>query len=131
MSAGAQSIKMNEGGIEMQIFPMDTTLNSFFCGRVQLPEFPGGTTKLIAFAKQKLKYPQSAIEENVEGIVILQFVINKDGIVTGKKVYKSVRKDLDSICLTMLDQMPQWKPAQLSGKAIEVYERWKISFVLY
>lgn len=120
-----QTKKINEGGIEMQISTVDTTLNAFFCYVGQMPEFPGGKKKLVAFAKRQLKYPKTAVKDNVEGSVILQFVIDKNGKVTDKHILKSVREDIDSVCLRMLNQMPDWKPARLGEKTLAVNESWK------
>ena len=125
-----QTKKINAGGIEMQVSAADSSLNDAFCSVGEMPEFPGGTTKLVAFAKSKIKYPQTAINDSVQGSVILLFTIDKKGKVTDKKIFKSVRQDLDNVCLRMLSQMPNWKAGRLNGKPIAVYERWKITFVL-
>jgi len=125
-----QTKNINAGGIEMQVSSVDPSLNALFCMVGQEPEFPGGVTKLVAFAKETIKYPKTAIDDNVEGSSILQFVIDEKGKVVDKKIFQSVRKDLDSVCLKMLSQMPNWKPAQFNGKPIAVNERWRITFVL-
>ena len=125
-----QAKKINAGGIEMQVSSVDTSLNAIFCKVGQEPRFPGGTAKLVAFAKRKIKYPKSAINDNVQGSVILKFTVDKKGKVVNKKVVQSVRKDLDNVCLKMLNQMPMWRPARLDNKPIAAYERWKITFVL-
>lgn len=114
----------------MQVSAVDTTLNALFCYVGQMPEFPGGAKKLVAFAKSQIKYPATAVRDNVQGSVVLQFVIDKNGKVTDKQIRKGVRRDIDSVCLRMLDHMPDWKPAQLGRKAIAVNENWKIIFVL-
>ena len=126
----AQTKKINAGGIEMQLSSVDSSLNELFCQEGQEPEFPGGLTNLVGFAKTKIKYPKTAINDNVEGSVILLFEINKKGKVINKKIFQSARKDLDRVCLKMLSQMPNWKPARLNSKPIAVYERWKITFEL-
>mgnify|MGYP003525345181 CR=1 FL=1 len=126
----AQTKVINAGGIEMQVSPVDTALNIFFCQVGQMPEFPGGLTKLVAFAKSSIKYPEKAINDHIEGSVVLQFVIDEKGKVTSEKIIESVRADIDSVCLGMLKKMPDWKPAQFGDKAISANERWKIKFVL-
>ena len=130
LPSNGQTKKINAGGIEMQVSAADASLNDAFCSVGEMPEFPGGTTKLVAFAKSKIKYPQTAINDSVQGSVILLFTIDKKGKVTDKKVFKSVRQDLDNVCLRMLSQMPNWRAGRLNGKPIAVYERWKITFVL-
>ncbi|MBS1666253.1 MAG: TonB family protein [Bacteroidetes bacterium] len=125
-----QTKEIKAGGIEMQVSSVDTSLNTIFCKVGQEPKFPGGTKNLVAFAKRKIKYPQTAINDSVQGSVILLFTINKKGKVVDKKIVQSVRKDLDNVCLKMLNQMPLWRPARIDNKAIAAYERWKIIFIL-
>jgi len=125
-----QAKKINTGGIEMQVSAVDTLLNELFCSVGQMPTFPGGMDRLVAFAKRKIKYPKTAVNENIEGSVILQFMIDKRGRVVNKRIAKGVRYDLDSVCLRMLDKMPKWKPGKLHDEPIDVNERWKITFVL-
>lgn len=130
LHSNGQTKKINAGGIEMQVSAADTSLNAAFCSVGQMPEFPGGTTKLVAFAKRKIKYPKTAINDSVQGSVILLFTIDKKGKVTDKNIFQSVRQDLDNVCLRMLSQMPNWKAGRHNGKPIAVSERWKITFVL-
>jgi TonB family protein len=86
--------------------------------------------ELVAFAKRELYYPESAINDHIEGNVILQYKIDKDGNVADKGIFKSLRNDLDTVCLKMLDKMPSWKPAKLSDISVETYSKWTITFVL-
>jgi protein TonB len=130
LQTNGQTKDIKAGGIEMQVSSVDPSLNALFCKVGQEPKFPGGTTSLVAFAKRKIKYPQSAINDSVQGSVILMFTIDKKGKVVDKEIVKGVRNDLDSVCLKMLSQMPLWKPARLDNKAIAAYERWKITFAL-
>ncbi len=122
--------KINAGGFEFQMSTVDPVENDDFCMVGQMPEFPGGVNKLVAFAKAKIHYPASAVNDNVEGSVVLSFIIDKRGRVTNKKVFKGVRVDLNSVCLRMLNQMPNWKPGRLNGKAVAVKLKWTIIFVL-
>ena len=129
-SLKAQIKTIQTGGFKFQISTVDTTLSAAFYSSGQMPEFPGGMTGLVAFAKRELYYPQSAINEDIEGGVILQYKIDKDGNVTNRGIFKSVRSDLDTVCLRMLDKMPNWKPARISGIPVETYFKWTITFVL-
>ncbi|WP_052273433.1 energy transducer TonB [Flavihumibacter solisilvae] len=126
----AQTKTINADGIEMKISAADSSINEAFLSCGQMPEFPGGMTKLISFAKSKIKYPKTAVNDNIEGSVVLLFTIDKRGKVINQEVVQNVRYDLDSVCLRMLDKMPKWKPGRLNSKPIDVRERWKITFVL-
>ncbi|MDR0794022.1 MAG: energy transducer TonB, partial [Chitinophagaceae bacterium] len=125
-----QTRTINSGGIEIQVTAADSSVEADFLYCGQMPKFPGGTAKLVAFAKRKIRYPNTAIDDNIEGSVILQFTINKRGRVINKKIVQNIRYDLDSVCLKMLDKMPIWKPGLLNNKPNNTNERWKITFIL-
>ena len=114
----------------MKISAADSSINELFCRVGEIPEFPGGRAKLIAFALNNLKYPETAVRDSVEGTVILEFTIDEQGQVINSKAAQSVRHDIDAACLRMLAKMPKWQPGRLSGKPVAVYERWKIIFRL-
>jgi TonB family protein len=126
----AQTKQIKAGGLELKISAADTSLNAAFCSVGIMPHFPGGSSKMVAFAKQHLHYPKSAIRDDIQGSVFLQFSINEKGKLVNKKVSRGVRYDLDTVCLKMLHRMPAWKPGRLNGKAIAVNLRWEIIFVL-
>ncbi|HSC52351.1 MAG TPA: energy transducer TonB [Phnomibacter sp.] len=128
--SNAQTKTIHAGGIEMKISAADSSINDAFFSCGQMPEFPGGMTKLLSFAKSKIKYPKTAVRDKIEGSVILSFTIDKRGKVINKKVVQIVRYDLGAACMRMLDKMPKWKPGLLNGKPIDVNECWKIIFVL-
>src|SRR5688500_18591388 len=98
-----QTETINAGGIEIKISATDSSINEAFLSVGQMPEFPGGMKKLVAFAKRKIKYPKTAVNDNIEGSVLLQFTIDKKGKVINKKIVQNVRYDLDSVCLRMLE----------------------------
>jgi protein TonB len=122
--------KINTGGFEFQVSALNPADNDAFCEVGEMPEFPGGMSKLVDFAKRKMKYPKSAINDDVQGTVILQFTITKSGRLISKKILKGVRHDLNSVCLNMLNQMPIWNPGKLNGKTISTSLKWSIKFVL-
>ncbi len=126
----AQERKIEAGGYELKLSAADPEEEKIFCQVGINPHFPGGERKMVRFAKKHLYYPRSAIHDNIQGSVILEFEIDKKGRVTKKKVFKSVRTDLDRVCLNMLNQMPRWEPGSIYGKPIIVKFSWKIIFVL-
>ena len=82
----------------------------------QMPEFPGGMKELLKFLQNNLKYPENAMKNNVQGRVIVQFVVEKDGTLTEFKVARSVDPDLDAEALRVLQIMPKWKPGMQRGE---------------
>ena len=118
------------GGFEFQFSTVDSSINDLFCSVGEIAKFPGGMNKLIAFAKRKLYYPESAIKDNVQGSVFLQFVIDKKGRVINRKILKAARSDLGIPYLKMLKQMPNWKAGRLNDKPIDTFLKWEIIFRL-
>lgn len=121
---------INAGGFQLQSSTVDTTLNFLYCSIGEIPKFPGGDSKLISFAKKHIKYPKSAIRDSVEGKVVVKFTVDTKGKVTDEKIFKSVRTDIDTLCLAMLRQMPTWTAGRLEGKAVAVSFMWTIKFTL-
>ena len=96
----------------------------------QMPEFPGGMKELLKFLQNNLKYPENAMKNNVQGRVIVQFVVEKDGTLTEFKVARSVDPDLDAEALRVLQTMPKWKPGMQRGKIVRVKFTVPVSFKL-
>jgi len=75
------------------------------------PEYPGGTEGLTQFLSDNIKYPKSAEKNGVQGIVVLQFVVEKTGAISNVKVLKSVEKSLDAEAVRVVKQMTRFVPA--------------------
>ena len=61
----------------------------------EMPEFPGGTDALLKFVGENLRYPEEAQNNNIQGRVILKFVVNPDGSVDRIEILKGVDQLLD------------------------------------
>ena len=111
--------------------PADSTAKEeVFMVAEQMPEFPGGMKELLKFLQDNLKYPENAMKNNVQGRVIVQFVVEKDGTPTEFKVARSVDPDLDAEALRVLQTMPKWKPGMQRGKIVRVKFTVPVSFKL-
>ncbi len=95
----------------------------------QMPVFPGGERAMMKFIQDNLKYPETAQVTGVQGTVVVNFVIDKNGKVTNSKVYKGVQ-GLDDEALKVINQMPHWTPGKKDGKAVAVSYTIPIKFVL-
>ena len=74
------------------------------------PEYPGGTDGLMKFLAENIKYPKSAEKQGVQGMVVLQFVIEKTGEISGVKVLKSVAPALDAEAVRVVKKMKRFVP---------------------
>ena len=78
----------------------------------ELPEFPGGAVEFMKWLTKNLRYPSRAQQLKVQGKVITQFIVNKDGSVSDIEIVTSVSPDLDREALRVLRMMPKWKAGQ-------------------
>ena len=96
----------------------------------QNPTFPGGDKALMAYLTKNLKYPASAQENNIQGRVMVSFVVNKDGSVVDPKVIRSVDPSLDKEAIRVVSQMPKWVPGKQRGKTVRVKYTLPVTFRL-
>ena len=94
------------------------------------PVFPGGTDSLLSFLRKNVRYPAICRENNIQGRVIVTFVVNKDGSVVEPEVVKKVHPALDKEALRVISLMPNWKPGTQRGKPVKVKYTVPIGFNL-
>ncbi len=85
-----------------------------------MPEFPGGTSALMKYLNSNIKYPTICMETGVQGKVIVQFVVDKDGNITNPVIARGVDPYLDKEALRVINSMPKWKPGMQNGKKVRV-----------
>ena len=96
----------------------------------QMPEYPGGQDALMDYLAQEIQYPKAAIERNVQGKVIVAFVVEKDGSVSNVKVVRSVDPDLDAEAVRVCKTMAGFKPGRQDDQIVRVWYTLPISFKL-
>ena len=96
----------------------------------EMPKFPGGDKALIEFLQKNVKYPVEAQKKGVEGRVVVNFVVEKDGSLTEIKTVKSVDPLLDEEAVRVVSAMPKWEPGKQKGKPVRVKYNVPISFKL-
>lgn len=67
---------------------------------------------------QYLKYPESAVRDGIQGKVMVDFIIEKDGKVTDVRVVKGVSEELDAEALRVVSASPKWKPGRVNGNKV-------------
>ena len=108
----------------------DTALNAIFTRQGQYPTFPGGPAALVATAQRLVTYPPMAVQQNLQGTVLLHFTIDELGAATKAVVLQTAGSILDSACLHMLYSLPCWQPAMLNNKPVPMVMAWRITFKL-
>ena len=96
----------------------------------QQPEFPGGTAALMKWLASNVRYPQMALENGISGRVIVKFVVEKDGSVSGVTLVRGVDKDLDREAIRVVKSMPKWQPGKNNGQAVRCYFNLPVNFKL-
>jgi protein TonB len=81
----------------------------------EMPEYPGGQAAMMKYISSSLVYPESAADREIEGKVLVSFVVDKTGKVGDVKIKKSVNKDLDKEAIRVVKGMPLWKPGMQAG----------------
>jgi protein TonB len=84
------------------------------------PEFPGGQAAMMKFLSENIKYPVIAQENGIQGRVICNFVVERDGSITDVQIVRGVDPSLDKEAVRVIQSMPKWKPGMQRGKPVRV-----------
>ena len=97
----------------------------------QMPEFPGGVNAFVLYLQKNLRYPMKARKNGIEGRVLVQFVVEKDGRISDIDVIRSSGNEmLDKEAVRVIHSMPRWKPGSNKGKPVRVSYTAPINFRL-
>ena len=96
----------------------------------KMPSFPGGDAELFKFLSNNIKYPVIAQENGIQGRVICQFVVNRDGSIVDVEVVRSVDPSLDREAIRVIKSMPKWNPGMQRGKPVRVKYTLPVNFRL-
>ena len=95
----------------------------------QMPTFQGGDiSKFRLWVMERIKYPPIALENGIQGIVVVKFVVEKDGRLSNFQVLQSPDKSLSEAAIQVLQKSPKWKPGKQRKKPIRVTYTLPISF---
>lgn len=96
----------------------------------EMPKFPGGDAAMMEFLRNTVKYPEEAMKNGIQGRVVVQFIIEKDGSISGAEVIKKVNEHLDAEALRVIGEMPKWTPGKQKGEAVRVKFTLPVTFRL-
>ena len=86
----------------------------------KMPEFPGGLKALMKYLSINVRYPNEALKDAIEGKVITNFIVNKDGGISDIQIVRSLHPLLDAEALRVINAMPKWSPAIQRGKPVAI-----------
>lgn len=87
----------------------------------EMPEYPGGIPELMKFISENISYPEDAITNNIQGRVILRFVVNTDGSVDRIQILRGIDTSLDNEAVRVVSTLPKFKPGKQQGVPVPVW----------
>lgn len=96
----------------------------------QMPEYPGGDDSLLAYVYRNIKYPELAKKNNVEGTVVVSFVVTKEGKVKDARLLRDIGAGCGKEALRVVNTLPVWKPGMQRGEKVNVQFNLPIKFRL-
>lgn len=96
----------------------------------QQAEFPGGLPALMKWLSNNIRYPEAAQQNDIQGRVIVKFVVEKNGSIGAVDIVKGVDKDLDREAIRVVKKMPKWQPGKNNGVAVRSYFTLPVVFKL-
>lgn len=97
----------------------------------QKPEFPGGEAALMKFINENINYPLEAARDSVEGRVVVQFIVDKEGNVGRVKVARPVNEYLDQEAVRVCQLLPKFTPGYQNGEPVNVFYSLPVKFKLF
>lgn len=94
----------------------------------EMPEFPGGMPALMEFLGKNIEYPAEARKEDIQGRVVVKFVVCENGTLCNEEVIRGIGGGCDQEVIRVVKAMPNWKPGKQNGKAVKVYYTLPVSF---
>lgn len=102
--------------------------NSLYQVVDEMPEFPGGMKKCMEYIQAEIRYPKTLKEAGIQGRVVVQVVIEKDGTLTQARVVRHIHPELDEEALRIVRGMPKWNPGRQDGTLRRVLYALPIAF---
>ena len=109
---------------------VSSTNNNPFDVVEEMPQFPGGAAALMQYLSKNIRYPEEAHKNNIQGRVIVNFIVETDGSITEAKVTRSIHPLLDAEALRVINAMPKWNPGMQGGKPVRVKYTVPVTFKL-
>lgn len=96
----------------------------------QAPSFPGGEAAMYKWLGDNINYPVVAQENNIQGRVVCQFVVGRNGEIEDVRVVRGVDNSLDREAIRVIKSMPKWIPGRQGGNAVKVRYTLPVQFKL-
>jgi len=113
-----------------EIINLKEDTNVVFTIVESMPEFPGGDKEMYKFIGENIKYPKEALKAGIQGVVFVNFIVNKDGSISGANVLRGIGGGCNEEALRVVNMMPNWTPGMQKGKYVAVQYNLPIRYIL-
>jgi TonB family protein len=96
----------------------------------QVAGYPGGDRAWLQFLNRNLRYPDAAVNSGIQGTVIVQFKVTKEGKTSDFTIIQSCGKDLDEETIRVVKKSGDWQPTIYGGTAVDTYKTQPVVFRL-
>ena len=93
-------------------------------------KFPGGLSALYRHLAREIQYPEKSLMDEIQGRVMLKFIVNKDGSISGVEVLSGVNEEIDNEAIRVVKRLPKWEAAMRDGEPVRAYYNLPLSFRL-
>ena len=111
-----QFLEHTDGPLPIYMMPKGS--DRIYANVSRMPEFKGGRKAMVDFINRHLAYPASARSRKEEGVVVVQFIVEKDGSLTEPMIVRPLEAEMDAAALQVVKKMPHWTPGEEEGKAV-------------
>jgi protein TonB len=96
----------------------------------EMPSFPGGNEALFKFIYDNIEYPRDALENAIEGNVVVRFCVTYQGKIEQSEVIRGIHPSLDAEALRLINMLPAWNPGKQAGNPVNVWYTLRVQFQL-
>jgi protein TonB len=96
----------------------------------EMPSFPGGNEALFKFIYENIEYPRDALENAIEGNVVVRFCVTYQGKIEQTEVIRGIHPSLDAEAIRIIKQLPTWNPGKQAGNPVNVWYTLRVQFQL-
>lgn len=105
-----------------------TAANEVYTVVEKKPQFPGGEAAMMKYVGENIRYPENAFKNKVQGRVIVQFVVQKDGKVGDVKILRGTDEELNNEAVRVIKSLPAFTPGEMDGKPVSVWYTFPVMF---
>lgn len=117
-------------GVEQALAPEPVSEDEIYMLVEEMPKYTGGDEALISFISSNISYPKEARKNNIEGRVILKFIVNEDGGISNVEVLRDLGFGCGEEAARVVAMMPNWKPGKQRGIPVKTYFTMPIAYKL-